>query len=119
MDRNEDESCCSHTDYETDGFWSSEKTLLESVRGTGNNTSTVRKRKKTKKKSERDRGNSRKDAKTGQETTKTGLRQQWRSFLRDHDDEWRKFWQMGKRCFFDVVRYNSYANKNFKQKLNV
>jgi len=95
-DDDNNESC--YTDYETDGFWSSEKTLMESVQGKGAaNTSTTTRRKKKKKKV-RDRGDGKKLNVAG-----TGLRHQWRCFLQENDDEWRKFWNAGRKCFINTV----------------
>jgi len=98
-DDDENESC-DYTDYETDGFWSSEKTLLESVRNDDAKTTTTRRKKKTKKKKKYvdDQRDDKKDA------ASTGLKQQWRSFLQEHDEEWRDFWRVGRRCFVDTVR---------------
>ncbi|XP_025200671.1 TWiK family of potassium channels protein 9-like isoform X2 [Melanaphis sacchari] len=96
-DDENNESC--YTDYETDGFWSSEKTLMESVQGKGNtNTATTTRRKKKKKKA-KDRGDSKKKL----DEAGTGLRHQWRSFLQEHDDEWKKFWNAGRKCFINTV----------------
>jgi len=96
-DDDNNESC--YTDYETDGFWSSEKTLMESVQGTGAASTTTATRRRRKKKKVRDRG----DGKKLEALTGTGLRHQWRCFLREHDDEWRKFWNSGRKCFIDTV----------------
>ncbi|XP_050423678.1 TWiK family of potassium channels protein 7-like isoform X1 [Adelges cooleyi] len=86
------ESCC--TDYETDGFWSSEKTLLQSVRGDDG----VRKRKKKKKKpAAKERCGSDRDP------VGAGLAGQWRLFRKEHDKEWRSFWRMARKCFVDTV----------------
>lgn len=93
------ESCC--TDYETDGFWSSEQTLLESVRGGGTSgqaATAVRRRKKKKK--AKDRGDGRKKEPV---TTGRGLAQQWRSFLLEHEDEWRDSWRLGRKCIMNTV----------------
>lgn len=93
-----DDESCDYTDYETDGFWSSEKTLLESVQGT--TTTTTRRRKKKRK--AKDREDNKKDPAVA--TASPGLRQQWRSFLQDHDEEWHDFWKVGRHCFIDTVR---------------
>jgi len=98
MNKSDDESC--YTDYETDGFWSAEKTLLESVKGVGgekhSEVTTVRKRRKKKAKNLNNKQDERGE--------KTSLRQQWRDFLREHDEEWHDFWRIGHKCFVDTVR---------------
>lgn len=96
MNKSDDESCC--TDYETDGFWSTEKTLLESMKGVDGEGTTVRRRKKKKAKN----SNPPKDRVESGE--KVGLRQRWRDFLREHDEEWHDFWRIGHKCFVDTVR---------------
>lgn len=94
-----EESC--YTDYETDGFWSSEKTLLESVKGNGEGTTVTRRKKKKKKKANDPRVGGKKDP-----VTTGGLWRQWRDFVAEHDDEWRAFWTMGRKCFVQTVREN-------------
>jgi hypothetical protein len=96
-DDENNESC--YTDYETDGFWSSEKTLLESVQGKAatSTETTTRRRKKKKKAKDRGDGNKKLDE------AGTGLRHQWRCFLQEHDDEWKKFWSAGRKCFINTV----------------
>ncbi|XP_025406703.1 TWiK family of potassium channels protein 18-like isoform X2 [Sipha flava] len=97
--KSDDESC--YTDYETDGFWSSEKTLLESVRGGGAVETTTRRRKRKKKAKDRSGGSGKTDATaTG---PNIGLRHQWWLFLQDHRGEWREFWKIGRHCFVDTV----------------
>lgn len=95
MNKSDGEESC-YTDYETDGFWSAEKTLLESVKGGGGASTT--KRRKKKKKSARERGDGKKDA------AATGLRQQWWCFVRDNDEQWHELSRSARRCFVDTVR---------------
>jgi len=97
-DDENNESC--YTDYETDGFWSSEKTLLESVQGKGAASTTTTTRRKKKKKKAKDRGDG---TKNKLDEAGTGLRHQWRCFLQEHDDEWKKFWNVGRKCFINTV----------------
>lgn len=102
MERNDGESC--DTDYDTDGFWSSEKTLLESVRDGGGDDGCRRRTRKRKKTAAA-------AAAVGKDSTAAavGLRLRWRDFLREHDDEWRRFRTTGRKCFVDVVRPTGYA----------
>lgn len=112
MERSDDESCC--TDYDTDGFWSSEKTLLESVRdgggGSGGNgcRRRTKKRKKTASKDSTAAAGKDSVAAAGKPSAvaeaTVGLRLRWQDFLREHDDEWRGFRTIGRKCFVDVVR---------------
>lgn len=114
MDRSDGESC--GTDYDTDGFWSSEKTLLESVRAGGDG---CRRRTKKKKKTaaaaaagkDSAAAAASKDsaAVAGKDSAAAGLRLRWRDFLREHDDEWRGFRTIGRKCFVDVVRPTGYT----------
>lgn len=103
MNKSDDESC--YTDYETDGFWSSEKTLLESVQGGGGATESSTRRRKRKKKAKDRGGGGKKDATPAVGGSSTGLRHQWRMFLQDHHEEWRDFWKIGRNCFVDTVYY--------------
>lgn len=100
--KSDNESCGGYTDYETDGFWSSEKTLLESVKGdaTAADAATACRRRKKKKKAKE-----RVDSKTAAAAaTGKGLKHQWRCFRQEHDREWRDFWRIGRKCFTDTVR---------------
>lgn len=71
---------------------------MESVKG-GSETTTTTRRKKKKKKANEPRKEWKKD-----ETGKTGLRQQWREFKLEHDDDWQELWRIGRKCFVDTVR---------------
>jgi len=100
MNASDDGSC--GTDCDTDGFWSSEKTLLESVRGDGDAGAATAVRRRKKKKRAKDRN--RKDAAAAAEVPPAGLKRKWTDFLREHDDERRDFWKTGRKCFVDTVR---------------
>ncbi|XP_050522281.1 TWiK family of potassium channels protein 18-like isoform X2 [Daktulosphaira vitifoliae] len=91
MEKKSDGESC-YTDYETDGFWSSEKTLLESVRGDDG----LRKRKKKKKKPSKER-------ELLIKSDKPRLVDQWRSFRMEYDEEWNSIWRMAHKCFVETV----------------
>lgn len=94
-----------YTDYddETDGFWSSEKTLLESMRS-GDAAAVCRKRKKKKTNGKKENVDDLERCRKREAVASTGLWRRWLSFLQEHDEEWRGFWSVGRKCFVHTVR---------------